>query len=638
MATKELKVKITADNKPLKAGLDDSKKQVDSFSGVVKKAGAALLGAFAARELLRGIKNTVVELGNMADRLLDLEQITGISTDRLQEYEQVARVAGVNSETLANAVQGLTQRMARGQTESSPLNLALKQLGINARTASGEMRNGADITEDAIDKLAKMENITERNVLGAMLFTGAWKDLAPVLALGADGIEAARKQAHELGLVMDKEALEAANNFRIEMETLQRQLRQVGMNIGMFVIPSLSKMFDGISKLIQPTTIGGLEKLVRLLFGGFYRIIGMKGAAGKFLDPLADAYNQQYDELTKLENKRDEINRKINELEVSRAVLAKKGTEAETAAMDLIIQKQEELRAERNGLLEQIKVLKGESEALTDAQVDGTGDVIAALGELEQKEAELAKAREDYTKAQNEAERVRHLTKITNLEAEIEAINEATRNAYVDQLTGGATVPERMQALAPTAIPTEIYQQATLQQNIYNRAIEQEAVAHEKARLAAEKHAEMMESLKMIAEDSAYSIGEAFGQMAVKGGRETQALVAQAIAQAIAALMRQIATTVPFPASLAALAGVGAFAGIMRSQIPAFADGGVAFGPTLGLMGEYANARTNPEIIAPLDKLQGMLGGGTGDVEFRIKGQELWGVLKKYENRLNQNS
>jgi hypothetical protein len=56
------------------------------------------------------------------------------------------------------------------------------------------------------------------------------------------------------------------------------------------------------------------------------------------------------------------------------------------------------------------------------------------------------------------------------------------------------------------------------------------------------------------------------------------------------------------------------------------------------MIGEYANASTNPEVIAPLDKLQSMMGGGTGEVEFRIKGQELWGILKKYENRLNQNS
>jgi hypothetical protein len=80
------------------------------------------------------------------------------------------------------------------------------------------------------------------------------------------------------------------------------------------------------------------------------------------------------------------------------------------------------------------------------------------------------------------------------------------------------------------------------------------------------------------------------------------------------------------------------FQGIMKSQIPAYRDGAIAYGPSLGMIGEYANARTNPEVIAPLDKLQSMMGGGTGEVEFRIKGQELWGILKKYENRLNQNS
>ena len=594
MAAKELKVKITADNKPLKAGLDDSKKQVNSFSGVVKKAGAALLGAFAARELLRGIKNTVVELGNMADRLLDLEQITGISTDRLQEYEQVARVAGVNSETLANAVQGLTQRMARGQTESSPLNLALKQLGINARTASGEMRNGADITEDAIDKLAKMENITERNVLGAMLFTGAWKDLAPVLALGADGIEAARKQAHELGLVMDKETLEAANKSRIALENFSATGKRLGQELAITLIPAVTGFANALAE-----AFAGLNGIVRLQKD----IIKSENLSGwqKF----------------------------TNFLKSTGMFGVKAQASAIVASLDEIKKGNEEVEQQRID----------QEEAAAAAARQAEAERRWAIGKLGRLREDLAKAEADYTASQTQEEASRHLKRMNNIQAEIDLYEASVRGmvaAETQRTIPGS--PQRMQALAPTAIPTEIYQQATLQQNIYNRALEEEAKAHEKARLASEKHADIMQSLKMIAEDSAYSIGEAFGQMAAKGGQATGALVAQAIAQSIAQLMRQIATTLPFPASLAALAGVGAFAGIMRSQIPAYADGAVAFGPTLGLMGEYANASTNPEIIAPLDKLQGMLGVGTGEVEFRIKGQELWGVLKKYENRLNQNS
>lgn len=43
--------------------------------------------------------------------------------------------------------------------------------------------------------------------------------------------------------------------------------------------------------------------------------------------------------------------------------------------------------------------------------------------------------------------------------------------------------------------------------------------------------------------------------------------------------------------------------------VPAFAKGGLVYGDTLAQVGEYANAKNNPEVIAPLDKLQSIMGG-----------------------------
>jgi hypothetical protein len=40
----------------------------------------------------------------------------------------------------------------------------------------------------------------------------------------------------------------------------------------------------------------------------------------------------------------------------------------------------------------------------------------------------------------------------------------------------------------------------------------------------------------------------------------------------------------------------------------ALAEGGLAFGPTLATVGDNPGARSNPEVIAPLDKLKGMMG------------------------------
>jgi hypothetical protein len=54
------------------------------------------------------------------------------------------------------------------------------------------------------------------------------------------------------------------------------------------------------------------------------------------------------------------------------------------------------------------------------------------------------------------------------------------------------------------------------------------------------------------------------------------------------------------------------------------AAGGIAYAPTNALVGEYSGASNNPEVVAPLDKLQGILmrsmGGGGGQNNINIQG------------------
>jgi hypothetical protein len=92
-------------------------------------------------------------------------------------------------------------------------------------------------------------------------------------------------------------------------------------------------------------------------------------------------------------------------------------------------------------------------------------------------------------------------------------------------------------------------------------------------------------------------------------------------------------------AAIAAGIALMAGAAIVRTQlsagpkIKAFADGGIVSGPTLGLMGEYPNARSNPEVIAPLDKLKGMLKTNDSNgfvASTSIQGRDLAIVLERY--------
>ena len=118
--------------------------------------------------------------------------------------------------------------------------------------------------------------------------------------------------------------------------------------------------------------------------------------------------------------------------------------------------------------------------------------------------------------------------------------------------------------------------------------------------------------------------------------------IAGTMAQAIATMVTGYATATTQAATLGPWAWI-AFAALGLAQLTAmitsvkdvakFADGAVAYGPTLGLFGEYANAATNPEVVAPLDKLRGILGveggGGQVDIKLRMRGRDLVGVSSK---------
>lgn len=90
-------------------------------------------------------------------------------------------------------------------------------------------------------------------------------------------------------------------------------------------------------------------------------------------------------------------------------------------------------------------------------------------------------------------------------------------------------------------------------------------------------------------------------------------------------------SSIPMVGPALAVAAIAAVIGAILA-IPKFAKGGLAYGPTLGLFGEYAGASNNPEVVAPLDKLRGMLqpaGDMGGRVRFTIEGRTLVGILEK---------
>jgi len=92
---------------------------------------------------------------------------------------------------------------------------------------------------------------------------------------------------------------------------------------------------------------------------------------------------------------------------------------------------------------------------------------------------------------------------------------------------------------------------------------------------------------------------------------------------------------IPLTSVIAAL-GAAQIATIAAQPIPTFAEGGIVSGPTLGLMGEYQGARMNPEVIAPLDKLESMISPNKPQTiipDVRISGDDLLIIFDRAERK-----
>lgn len=135
------------------------------------------------------------------------------------------------------------------------------------------------------------------------------------------------------------------------------------------------------------------------------------------------------------------------------------------------------------------------------------------------------------------------------------------------------------------------------------------------------------------------AIGQAIPQvLALLGIQSTQATANTVVAGTGAAAS---VSSIPIVGPILAIAAVASVLGAL-ANLPKFAYGGIAYGPTLGLFGEYTGAMNNPEVVAPLNRLRQLIQpvGNTnvgGTVEFKIAGRYLKGILNR-EGNLNNRS
>lgn len=253
-----LKIKIELDNKEANKGLKDTQTAVEEVdkkgSNRLKNFGKAAAASFAAvgtAAIITGKKLWEVanNTASYADSIDKASQRVGMSKEAYQEWQYILGQNGVEVASLETAMKSFGNVMD-GSSQAGTR--ALEKLGISIEGLSQE-----DAWEATVKALQGVEDETERLSLATDLYGArAAQSMMPMLNQTIEGTEQLRQRAHDLGIVLSDDAVNAGVVFGDTLSDLQQAIGAVWNIIGSALLPVLTEVIDII--ITQMPTISSL--------------------------------------------------------------------------------------------------------------------------------------------------------------------------------------------------------------------------------------------------------------------------------------------------------------------------------------------------------------------------------------------
>lgn len=234
---------------------EGAQKAVESLNGIHAGAALAVTGlalvAAAVVKTEKALISMTKESAAYVDNILTMSQTTGQSAEQLQEFSYATELMDVSMDTLQGSLTKLTNNMQNAINGTGDAKSAFEQLGISLTNADGSMRSANDVFYDTIDALGEVQNATERDALSMDIFGRSAQDLNPLIIQGSDTLKDYAKEAHDVGYVLDNEALEALGAVDDGFQRLQKTQESVKNQMAAEFAPYLTKALEDIRELIQ---------------------------------------------------------------------------------------------------------------------------------------------------------------------------------------------------------------------------------------------------------------------------------------------------------------------------------------------------------------------------------------------------
>ena len=236
----------------LPEGMQKSMNSMGSLNASsVKIAGGFAALAIAIAKAEKALISMTKESAAFADNIITLSMQTGQTTEQLQEFSYATELIDVSVDTLQGSLTKLTNNMQDTINGTGNAKASFEALGISVTDADGNMRSANDVFYETIDALGDVKNETERDAMAMDIFGRSAQDLNPLIIQGSDTLKAYAQEAHNVGYVLDDEALSALGAVDDAYQRLQKSQEGAKNQLSAEFAPYLTEFYEKITKLIK---------------------------------------------------------------------------------------------------------------------------------------------------------------------------------------------------------------------------------------------------------------------------------------------------------------------------------------------------------------------------------------------------
>lgn len=592
--------------------------------------GAALAGAV--------IKNAITSIARFEKGMSDVKAVAGATDAEIEALRKNALKLGASTKFTATEVAGLSKELAKLGFASTEIIKSSKAILDLAAATDSELATAAAVAGTTLRSFkldaSEMTRVADvmsasfsRSALDINKFTDSMKFVAPIAQSAGVDIEFATAMLAKLADVGIAGSLAGTS------------LRRILLEMGKTGKPAAEAFREIASKGI--TLEGALDEVGRNAVTALNALSGMSGGVeelAKDLDDVTGATAEMAEvmednligDLTRLESAYDGL---IQKGGVLNGVL-RETVQHYTELLNSLSSIGSEDGFSPKGLLEMIPVVKvfnwifGESEETLEGVRKNAQEAKKSFDALSgglygAQQAGFGVLMTQEQIAEETAKQIEANNRLTGALRAEAAWNEMINSILAEQnrlrqmqIDGAKEAAEQFeknrQSLEAYADTLETANEFQVD---FTEGEKELAANAEKADQAVVKgnkdKTDSQEKWGAISMQTASDIGAALALEGEERKKATREAIKANAAYIVSELIRDAVTSAKDPIT-GIIMGTAAAAGaaLLLNKIPAFADGGIIKGPTLGMMGEYPGANTNPEVVGKLSDLRKMIGGG----------------------------